>query len=134
MLCLCHNKPVSPRLTFIPHTHHVTDICHNSIDKIILTILARLSMSSLLESSFKVHLALYTLYRVWIWSGYCIATLPTTMSHVPGLQVLRKKCIVLAASPQQPGHGLARPEILGSWPHDLTWDPVHGEHAEMGRH
>ena len=45
----------------------------------------------------------------------------------------KKKCVVLAASPQQqPGHGMA--EILGWWPHDLTWDLVHGEHAEIGRH
>ena len=31
----------------------------------------------------------------------------------------KKKCVVLAASQQQPGHGMA--EILGWWPHDLTW-------------
>ena len=56
---------------------------------------------------------------------------PKPVLHVPGLQLLGKSVVYWQ---QQPGHGLARTEILGSWPHDLTWDPVRGEHAEMGRH
>ena len=56
-----------------------------------------------MEFSIQAHVGLYALYSL----------------HVPSLQVLRK-CVVLAATPQQqPGHGMA--EILGWWPHDLTW-------------
>ena len=55
------------------------------------------------------------------------------MSHVPGLQVLGKSVLYWQRH-RSSSLVMAWPEILGSWPHDLTWDPVHGEHAEMGRH